>query len=374
MDFMIMMPMGDQLMRKLSINPQQFSLLVASYTIAAGVASFTGTFFVDRFDRKRVLLTCYAGFILGTAVCGFAADYTFLLAARIMTGLLGGIIGSQVLSIVGDLISPENRGKATGYVMTGFSAASVLGVPVGLAAASEFGWEMPFFGIAMMGFIVFWIAYYLLPPVRLHLISQQNQSKNFALVKEIIMVKKHRIAFIFTILVGFSHFTMIPFLSPYMISNVGFKESQLSYIYMIGGALTLFTGPFIGKLADQYGTVKVFSILVLVAIIPQIGITNMPPVPIWIALLFTSLFFIFSGGRFVPSQSLTIGAVENQYRGGFMSLNSSVMQLASGFAAFLAGFVIEKDAMGKLVHYELIGYSTVIFSVLTILAARKLRS
>jgi predicted MFS family arabinose efflux permease len=191
---------------------------------------------------------------------------------------------------------------------------------------------------------------------------------------ELLAIKKHRIALLLTILVGFSHFTMIPFLSPYMIANVGFKESQLSYIYMIGGALTLFTGPYIGKLADQYGTVKVFSFLVVLAFIPQLAITNLPPVPVWVALFFTSLFFIFSGGRFVPSQSLTIGSVQSQYRGGFMSLNSSVMQLASGLAAFLAGMVVDKNAAGQLVNYEYLGYSTVIFSILTVFAARRIRN
>jgi predicted MFS family arabinose efflux permease len=180
-------------------------------------------------------------------------------------------------------------------------------------------------------------------------------------------------ALLFTILVAFSHFTMIPFLSPYMVSNVGFEEIQLSYIYMIGGALTLFTGPYIGKLADQYGTVRVFSILVLFAFIPQIAITNMPKVSIWIALLFTSMFFVFSGGRFVPSQSLTIGSVDGRYRGGFMSLNSSVMQLASGLASFLAGKVVDKNAAGQLVNYDILGYSTLIFSLLAIWTARKLR-
>jgi predicted MFS family arabinose efflux permease len=278
-----------------------------------------------------------------------------------------------VLSIVGDVIKPENRGKATGIVMTGFSAASVLGVPFGLFAATRFGWEFPFFGIAVMGFMIFWMAMSILPPVRKHLTAADQHGNNFRFLKELLSVKNHRMALLFTILVAFSHFTMIPFLSPYMVSNVGFEEIQLSYIYMIGGALTLFTGPYIGKLADQYGTVRVFSILVLLAFIPQIAITNLPKVSIWIALLFTSMFFVFSGGRFVPSQSLTIGSVDGRYRGGFMSLNSSVMQLASGLASFLAGKVVDKNAAGQLVNYDILGYSTLIFSILTVWTARKLR-
>ncbi len=374
MDFMIMMPMAPQLMRVMKINPQQFSILVASYTIAAGIASFFGTFFVDKFDRKKVVMVCYSGFTIGTFICGLAINYHFLLIARVLTGLLVGIIGSQVLSIVGDIIPTENRGKATGIVMTGFSAASVLGVPVGLLLATKFGWEMPFFAIAAVGIIVFIAGLKILPPLTKHLNGQEPKRSPIKLLNEILSYPKHRIALIFTVLVAFSHFTMVPFLSPYMVANVGFEEIQLSYIYMFGGALTLFTGPFIGKLADKHGVVKVFTILVCVSFIPQLTITNMQAVSIWIALFFTSLFFIFSGGRFVPSQALTIGAVQPEFRGGFMSLNSAVMQLASGLAAFLAGLVVIKNDAGQLLHYDMIGYSTLIFSALTIFMAKKLKS
>lgn len=369
-----MMPMAPQLMRVMHISPKQFSILVASYTIAAGIASFFGTFFVDRFDRKKVILICYTGFIIGTAICGLATNYHFLMIARILTGLLGGIIGSQVLSIVGDIIPAENRGKATGIIMTGFSAASVLGVPFGLLLATKFGWELPFFVIAIVGSIVLLAAIRILPSLTKHLDNQEPKRSPLELLKEILSYKKHRLALIFTVLVALSHFTIIPFLSPYMVANVGFEEIQLSYIYMLGGAVTIFSGPFIGKLADKYGLVRVYTILVLVALIPQLAITNMPAVSIWIALIFTSLFFIFSGGRFIPSQALTIGAVQPAIRGGFMSLNSSVMQLASGLAAFMAGLVVVKNEAGQLMHFDILGYSTLIFSLLTIYMARKLKA
>lgn len=374
MDFMIMMPMAPQLMRSFSIGPQQFSLLVASYSIAAGFASFMGTFLVDHFDRKRVLLFCFTGFLIGTFGCGFAPTYSILLAARIFTGMLGGLIGSQVLSILADLVAPENRGKATGMVMTGFSAASVFGVPVGLYAAAEWNWKLPFFGIGFLGISIWILAFLVLPSVRKH-IKEKSQRKNpVKTLTEILSFRSHQLALGFTVLVAFSHFTMIPFLSPYMVANVGFKEVQLSYIYMIGGLLTLFSGPYIGKLADRYGTARVFSILVVVAFIPQLAITNLPPVHIGVALIFTSLFFVFSGGRFVPSQALIIGAIQPAFRGGFMSLNSSVMQLASGLAAYMAGLVVVKNPNGQFENYNLIGYTTLFFSILTIILARKLKA
>lgn len=373
MDFMIMMPMAPQLMRAFDISAQQFSLLVASYSIAAGIASFAGTFLVDHFDRKKVLMFCYSGFLVGTFACGWAPGYSFLLSARIFTGMLGGLIGSQVLSILADIVEAENRGKATGMVMTGFSAASVMGVPVGLYAAAQWNWKIPFLGIGVLGLIVWLFAFFIVPSLTKHIQKEGVRRNPLQTLGEILSFKSHQLALGFTILVAFSHFTMIPFLSPYMVANVGFKEVQLSYIYMVGGFLTLFTGPYIGKLADRHGTVKVFSFLVLVALIPQLAITHLPPVPIIVALAFTSLFFVFSGGRFVPSQALMIGAIQPAYRGGFMSLNASVMQLASGLAAFLAGLVVMKNASGKFEHYNFIGYSTLIFSVLTILMARRLK-
>jgi predicted MFS family arabinose efflux permease len=372
MDFMIMMPMAPQLMRVLEINPQEFSILVASYIVAAGTASFLGTFFVDRFDRKKVLLFCYAGFIVGTLLCGLMNSYVPLLLARIFTGLLGGIIGSQVLSIVGDLVSAENRGKATGVVMTGFSAASVLGVPLGLFCATQWGWEFPFFGISFVGIVVWLLVLDRLPPIQEHLKNASGLNP-LGLLKSIFSVKSHNWALLFTVLVAFSHFTLIPFLSPYMVSNVGFKELELSYIYIIGGGLTLFTGPLIGKLADRFGTVRIFTWLILFACIPQYFISNLGHASSGLALFFTSLFFIFSGGRFVPSQALTIGAVKPHLRGGFMSLNSSVMQMASGLASFLAGLVVVKNGLGQLEHYDVLGYSTMIFSLLSILIAEKLK-
>ena len=374
MDFMIMMPLGPQLMDKLQINPQQFSLLVASYSVSAGIASFIGTFVVDRFDRKKVLMLCYPGFCIGSIICGLSPDYSSLLSARILTGLLGGVIGSQVLSIVADVIPAQHRGKATGTVMTGFSVASVVGVPVGQYFGTKMGWEVPFFGIGLVGLAIWVAALIILPPVREHLKAGKTTRNPITALKKILSFRSHQLALIFTLLVTFSHFTIVPFLSPYMVSNVGFKQLDLSYIYIFGGTLTLFTGPYIGKLADQFGTVKVFSILVLVAFIPQIAITNMPPVPIWVALVATSMFFIFSGGRFVPSQSLTMSAIDPAYRGGFMSLNSSLMQMASGLAVFLAGLVVVKNDLDQLEHYNLLGYSTVIFSILTIFMARKLKS
>ena len=102
-------------------------------------------FIVDRFDRKKVLVFGYIGFLLGTFLCAMAPTYFLLMAARIVSGLFSGLIGAQVLSIVADIVPYERRGRAMGWLMGAFSLASVLGVPLSLYLARFINWHAPFY-------------------------------------------------------------------------------------------------------------------------------------------------------------------------------------------------------------------------------------
>jgi len=121
LDFMIMMPLGPELIRVLNINTHQFGLLLSSYTFAAALAGFFATYYVDRFERRKLLLSLYAFFILATIACGLAPNYETLFIARAFAGAFGGILGSLVQTIVADSIPFERRGKALGTVMAAFS-------------------------------------------------------------------------------------------------------------------------------------------------------------------------------------------------------------------------------------------------------------
>src|SRR3546814_16736532 len=101
LDFVIVMPLGPQLMRIFDIDATQFALVVSSYTISAGICGFIGIFFIDRFDRKKALLTSFGGFPVGTLLCALAPAYTFLLMARVFTGLFGVVISALIYSSVG---------------------------------------------------------------------------------------------------------------------------------------------------------------------------------------------------------------------------------------------------------------------------------
>src|SRR6056297_3581660 len=259
MDFMIMMPLGPQFKRIFGIGPEMWSAVISSYTFAAAISGVAAIFLLDFFDRRKALIFLYSGFIISTFLVGFATSIEMLLAARALTGLFGGIIGALVLAIVGDVVENKDRGKAIGIVMTGFSAAASLGVPLGLFLGTKFGWEVAFFMIAGFATILLGFAIKLVPSIDSHRKEKGTRMKNsFIALKYVVRDKNQLLAFAFTLLIVFGQFSIIPLISPYMVANVGFEEIQLTYIYLIGGALTVFTSPFFGRVADKLGRLKTF--------------------------------------------------------------------------------------------------------------------
>jgi MFS transporter, DHA1 family, inner membrane transport protein len=374
MDFMIMMPLGPQLMRYFSITPHQFTLLVSAYTFSAGISGFFAAFIVDRFDRKSFLRLLFVGFLTGTLACGVAPTYELLLFARVFTGIFGGILGAMVLAIVGDVIPFERRGQAMGIIVSAFSVASALGVPFGVFLASLFSWHAPFVMLAVLGIPVSYFIWKYVPSITAHIHSKTTQPNPIAILRAITSDPNQRKAITLMLVLMFGHFSIIPMLNPFMVSNIGFEEYQLTYIYAIGGALTVFSSPLIGRWADRYGKRKVFTIFIILCTIPIFFITNMPQVPIWVALIGTATFFVFSGGRFIPAQAMVTETVTPETRGSFMSISSSLQQLCAGIAAYMAGVLVVKQPDGTLAHYNWVGYISIAATLFCLVLVQRIRS
>jgi DHA1 family inner membrane transport protein len=355
-DFMIMMPLGPQLMRHFAIGPQAFGFIVSSYSLSAGISGFLAAFVVDRFPRNQVVMVAYAGFVIGTLACGLAPTYQLLIAARILAGLFGGILGAQVLSIVGDVFAYERRAQAMSIVMTAFSAASVVGVPFGLYVATEFSWHAPFLAVGFMGIDVLGLIWRFVPRLDSHLVSKHLRPNPITILTTIVRNPNQLRALWLTTTIMLGHFSIIPFLSPYLVSNVGFSESNIYLIYLVGGALTIFSAPLVGKLADRRGKFPIFVVFALLSLIPIYLITQMAPSPLAYVLFVAGLFFIFSNGRLVPTQAMTTSVVLPQNRGGFMAINSSVQLLAQALATYGAGSIIGKTVTGQLTNYGTVGF------------------
>jgi MFS transporter, DHA1 family, inner membrane transport protein len=370
LDFMIMMPLGNYLMPAFTINPQQFSVIVASYSISAFVSGLIAMFFVDRFDRKAVLLFGYIGFIIGTVCCGFAPTHHLLLAARIVAGLFGGLIGAQVLSIVADSFPYEKRAQAMGYLFSAFAVASVVGVPLSLFLAGQFGWHAPFFFIGAMGVIIIPSVMKFMKPMTNHKLAQRE--KPLQILKNVLASRLNLTAFALSAMLMLGHFLVIPFLNPFMELNVGFTEWQRNLVYIVGGLLTMISSPWVGKLADKHGKHKVFTIFAIISLIPIFLITNMPAIKYYYVLTVTGIWFVLSSGRNIPAQAIISNVVQPQHRGSFMSFNSCIQQMFVGLASLIAGAVVVKGADNKLHHYNWLGYLSIAIVVIAIIIGNRI--
>ncbi len=374
MDFMIMMPLGDTLMEAFSISPAAFSILVASYSFSAGITGFASAFFIDKFDRRSALIFLYAGFTLGTICCALAPTYEFLLLARILTGGFGGVAGAMILTIIGDQIPLSRRSGAMGFVMAAFSASSVLGVPFGYYLAQLYHWHAPFLLLGGLGLIILVAQIRFLPKMTEHLTGEVPKNRRLQILINLWKDRYQQRAMLFMVLLMLGQFTIVPFIAPYMERNVGFEGNEITLIYLLGGGITLFTGPMIGRWADKIGHQKTYVIFALLNLIPIYLITNFPRSPIGYALLVTSLFFVTSSGRYIPAQTLMTSVVKKENRGSFMNIISSVQQMGASLSSFIAGLIVIENPVSKeLDRYEYAGYIAIVGSILAILVSRTIR-
>jgi predicted MFS family arabinose efflux permease len=366
LDFMIMMPLGPVLIKAFGIGTHEFGLLVASYSFSAALSGLLAATFIDRFERKRLVLTIFGLFGLATLACGLAPSFTMLLVARGLAGMFGGVMGAMVQTIIGDVIPFSRRARASGIVATAFSLATVAGVPLSLWLANHFQWRAPFILIAVLSGLFILVGIRILPVLRYH-ISDKKRAHPLSAMFEVLREPNHLNALLFSALLVFSGFTVIPYITLYAVGNVGISLQDIPFIYLAGGAATLFTARLIGHWADLRGKIKIYRAVALAALLPLLVVTHIGTAPLWLWLVCTTAFFILVSGRMIPAMAIITSAAQPKLRGTFMSLNATVQSLAMGLATTLAGFIITQNDAGHIFDYGLVGFVAISGNVLAIL-------
>jgi len=376
LDFMIMMPLGNYLMPQFNISPKQFTALVSAYSYSAFFSGLVAAFIVNSFDRKKVLLISYIGFIIGTIACGFAPTYKLLMAARILAGLFGGIIGAQILAIIADAFTYERRGRAMGAVMSAFAVASTLGVPFSLYLTNifNFNWHIPFLFVGIVGVILIPLIIRFIPDMDEH-IKRDDQKESLLIALEKTLPNFSQLStLIFSGLLMMGHFLIIPFINPYLEFNKGFSKDLTPMIYLVGGLASFAAAIILGRISDRTGKLPVFTISVFFSLFMVLLITGMPNVHFSIVLIFFAVWFILATGRAVTAQAMISEIVKPEQRGSFMSFNGSIQQLGTGLASSLAGLVVLKDKVGKIQRFDWLGYLSIVVLVASLLLGRYLFS
>ncbi|MBG9378619.1 MFS transporter [Panacibacter sp. DH6] len=366
LDFMVMSPLGDILMKSMDMNTTQFGFAVSGYAFSAGISGLLTAGFADRYDRKKLLLFFYIGFIVGTLLCGLSHTYLMLLFARIVTGLFGGVIGSISMAIIADLFPLEQRGRVMGFAQMGLSASQVLGIPISLYLSNIWGWQAPFLMIVALASAV-WITTLLkMQPVTAHL----NEATERNAVKHLwntVKQRNYRIGFLATAMLSLGGFMMMPWGSAFSVNNLHVSYEQLPFLFMVSGVASLIVMPLIGKLSDRIDKFKIFTIASVWMMIMVIIYTHLTPVPFIVVITMNILFMAGIMSRMVPAIALTSSLPRMQDRGAYMSVSSSLQQIAGGVAAAVGGLiVVQPTKTSPLEHYDTLGFVIVALSAVSI--------
>jgi predicted MFS family arabinose efflux permease len=367
LDFMVMSPLGDMLIKSMDLTTSQFGSAVSVYAFSAGISGLLTAGFADKFDRKKLLLFFYIGFIAGTLFCGLASTYVMLIAARTITGLFGGVIGSISLAIVADIFPLQQRGRAMGFMQMGFGASQVLGIPISLYIANHLGWQSPFIMIVVLAAIIWLVAMIRLRPVAEHLQLKTDKTAIMHLWHTLIQ-KQYRTGFLMTALLSLGGFMMMPWGSAFAVNNLHVSYEQLPVMFMVSGVAALIIMPVIGKVSDKIDKVKLFTVAAIAMMIIIVIYTNLKPVPFILILALNIVMMAAIMSRIVPAMALVSALPKMQDRGAFMSINSSLQQIAGGIAAFAGGLiVVQQTKTSPLQHYNTLGYVIVVIIIANII-------
>lgn len=370
-DFMIVMPLGPQLLDDLAIDARRFSWVVSAYTLTAGLTGFLAAPWLDRVPRRPVYLFLSIGMLVGTVACGLATSFPLLLAARAVTGGFGGVHGGLALAIVADVFPPERRGRATGTLMLAFAVASVVGVPLGLTLGTRMGWQAPFFALAALGLPLVGLAAWALPPLASHVDGARRHP--FARLLDTLTVPAHVRGFALIAMLMVGAFSVIPFISTSLVANVGVTQTQLPAVFITGGLLTLLTTPLTGRLVDRFGALSVFRGVVPMSAGMMLVMTHLPAVGILGAAPVTAVLMATNAGRMVTAMALITNSIEPRFRGGFMSVNSSVQHVASGLGTTCSGLILDGGAGEPLRHFGLVGILAAATTLASLWLAARIR-
>jgi predicted MFS family arabinose efflux permease len=365
LDFMLMSPLGAVIMPALNIGPMEFGLVVSAYAFSAGASGLLTAGFADRYDRKKLLLFFYTGFILGTVWCGLAQSFESLLAARVVTGLFGGVIGSIVLAISTDLFAPQLRGRVMGLIQTAFAASQVLGIPIGIYLSNKWDWHVPFLAMAVFGLAGGLLVAWKMQPVNAHLDQPQRHSP-WAHLYHTVTVPRHLLAFSITALLTTGGFMLMPFSSAYIVNNLGIDMHHLPTVYLITGLCTIFAGPLIGRAADRRGKFPVFVFGTALSMVMVVVYTHLGTIPMWALVAVNALMFVGIFSRMIPFQAMAASVPPATQRGAFNAISASIQQLSGGVASVVAGHIVTQAPDGKLQHFSVIGYVVVATSLVAL--------
>ncbi|MBX7201638.1 MAG: MFS transporter [Bacteroidia bacterium] len=366
LDFMVLAPIGDIVIKSLHINTQQFGMVVSAYIFSAAISGFLAAGFIDRFGRKQVLLFFFTGFIIGTLFCALSTSYHSLFIARIVTGIFGGVIGSLSMTIVTDLFAPNQRGRAMSVVQMAFATSQILGIPLGIYIANKFDWQHTFYLIVCASIFILLLVWTRFKPMKEHLHAKSDKHPLVQLWQTLVN-KEHQAGFLAVVFIGMG-MMLQPFVSIFLVNNVHLTNEQLPLLFLVTGIAALVVMPLVGRLSDKFNRYKIFLVGSAIAVIIVPIYTNLPVVSIGLVFVVNILMFAAITSRMAPFQALNTMIPRAEHRGAYMSISSSLQQVSAGIGIVVASSIVtQASPTSPLKNFNILGYLVVALVILACL-------
>jgi predicted MFS family arabinose efflux permease len=303
--------------------------------------------YADRWPKRNALLGSMAALALATLACGLARNFNELLAARAFAGLMAGPAGAAVMAMAADLVPEERRGQAMGVVFSGYTAASVVGLPLAVFAAGRLGWRPPFVVLALLAAVVLEAARRALP-------KQAPGERLEASLPPWIppATQPMLLAWLGVGILMIADFSFVPFLPSLFSGNLGLPKEDLGWCYFAGGLTTLVTFRYAGLLSDRFGSfpvVAVFTVLAASSIFSAFTLVQGPLVlPLAMALM--AAIFFCNAPRVLAAFALFSKAPAPERQGAHQSFQNVVQHGVIGATTWLMSSWLAGDDPQRLSH------------------------
>lgn len=219
--------------------------LVSLFAFVYAPVTPLGSALSARFPRFATHLTLIGIFLAGNLLCAFAPNYAVLVVARIMIALVSGTLVAVAMTYAPDVTTDRFRTKFIAWVFSGFSIASVVGVPVGTWVANTFGWRWAFHMINVLT-IVLIIGMVMVLPRNSHIVKI-----GFLPQFRLFFDRRIQLGVLTVVFGAAASYVFYTYLTPIMRDEVHVPEQYLSVGLVIFGAACLWSNLYGGKLADR---------------------------------------------------------------------------------------------------------------------------
>lgn len=355
MEGSMLLPLGPMLATTLHFPAAHLGYMGSAFLVSAAVAGLVGSLFLDRFDRRRALTVALGGLSLATGLTAVVNGLEGLMVCRFIAGMCGGPAAVLGLTIIGDSVPASARGRAMGAVSTGSGLALVLGVPLALVLAGWLGWRGMFLLVAVLGLALTVSAAIFLPS---GLGGKRGGSNAKTALREFGIMLRQRstlLVLAMTMLLFSSIMVLATNLASYLVYNLGVPQSELKYIWSLGGLSGICASQGCSYLIDRYGAAVVFGVASALTIVVFYLFFVQSPVILPPMLLFCC-FLACVSARIVTSNTITSLTSQASNRGRFMSLAGTANQAASGIALLVVSHVLFIEPSGAMGHMVYVGY------------------